>query len=159
MAHDTELIILSLWLGGAILVAAVVAPAAFAVLPSRTLAGALIGRVLPVVFVSGIIAAVVAVLCEMNVSRHAFSLKVSTPLIALAAGCAVAQFVIGPRIDRVRRAVQGPIDALPMNDPQRLVFGKLHAFSVLWLGVAMLGAALAIAMQIYRTTHPQINVQ
>jgi hypothetical protein len=159
LAQALELVVLSLWLGGALIVATAVAPAAFAVLPSRTLAGALVGRVLPVVFLSGIVVAVIAVLCEMNVSRHSFSLKVSVPLIALAAGCAIAQFVITPKIERIRAAVSGPIESLATSDPQRITFGKLHAFSVLWLGVAMLGAVAAIALQIYRTNHPsQISV-
>src|SRR5215213_9270463 len=48
-----SVVLLSLWLGAAIVVAAVVAPAAFAVLPTRTLAGALVGRVLPSIFWSG----------------------------------------------------------------------------------------------------------
>ena len=44
------LIALSAWLGAAVIVASVVTPAAFAVLPSRALAGALVGRVLPALF-------------------------------------------------------------------------------------------------------------
>ena len=46
------------------LLAAVVAPAAFAVLPSRTLAGALVGRVLPTVFIAGIVVALVSALLD-----------------------------------------------------------------------------------------------
>ena len=46
-------LLLSALLGAGILFASVVAPAAFAALPSRSLAGALVGRVLPVVFVAG----------------------------------------------------------------------------------------------------------
>jgi len=61
-------ILLSAWLGAGVLFATVVAPAAFAVLPSRALAGALVGRVLPVIFVSGIVAAV-AGLCSIAPAR------------------------------------------------------------------------------------------
>ena len=57
-----SVVALSAWLGAAVLVAAVVAPAAFAVLPTRTLAGALVGRVLPVLFYSGAVVGVVAAL-------------------------------------------------------------------------------------------------
>jgi hypothetical protein len=153
MGQTIELVVLSSWLGGAVLVAAVVAPAAFAVLPSRTMAGALVGQVLPVLFISGIVVAIIAVLCEMNISRHAFSLKVSAPLIALAVGCAVAQFVISPKIERIRIAVGAPIESLAATDPQRVAFGKLHAVSVLALGVAMLGALATIVIQVYRTRH------
>ena len=148
-AAGVELTVLALWLGAAILVAAVVAPAAFAVLPSRSLAGSLIGRVLPAVFISGIVAAIIAAACEMTVSRTRFSIRMTAPLIALAAGCAIAQFVVGPRIERIRVAVGGSIDALTETDPNRVMFGKLHAFSVLSLGVAMLGAAWSIGSHVY----------
>jgi hypothetical protein len=148
-AGAIELTVLAIWLGAAIIVAAVVAPAAFAVLPSRSLAGALVGRVLPVLFISGIIVALIAAACQMTVSRTVFSIKLSAPLIALATGCAIAQFVITPRIERIRLAAGGSIDALATNDPNRLLFGKLHAISILWLGVAMLGAAVAAGAQLY----------
>ena len=41
-----SLSLLDAWLGAAIFVAAFVAPAAFAVLPTRALAGAIVGRIL-----------------------------------------------------------------------------------------------------------------
>lgn len=148
-AAAMELTVLAIWLGAAILVAAVVAPAAFAVLPSRFLAGALVGRILPVVFISGIVVALIAAACEMTVSRTQFSIRLTAPLIALAAGCAIAQFVIAPRIERIRVAAGGSIDALGVSDPNRVLFGKLHGISVLWLAVAMLGAVVAIGAQLY----------
>jgi hypothetical protein len=144
-----ELVALSVWLGAAILVATVVAPAAFAVLPSRTVAGALVGRILPIIFIAGIAMAIIAAACEMTVSRSGLSIRLMAPLIAIAAGCAIAQFVIAPRIERIRVVVGGPIEALDSNDPRRLMFGKLHAFSVLCLGIAMLGAVAAITGQLY----------
>jgi hypothetical protein len=155
LATSIELVTLSIWLGAAVLVAAVVAPAAFAVVPSRTLAGEIVGRILPVIFIAGIVAAIVAAACEMRVSSHAFSIRLTAPLIALAAGCAIAQFVLSPRIARIRDAASGPIEALSATDPQRLMFGKLHLFSVLALGVAILGAVAAIGTQIYRSSHPE----
>ena len=45
--------LMSAWLGAALLTSASLAPAAFAVLPDRTLAGDVVGRVLAVVFVRG----------------------------------------------------------------------------------------------------------
>jgi len=51
----TQVVALAAWLGAAALFAASVAPAAFAVLPSRSLAGDVVGRVLPVVFWSGML--------------------------------------------------------------------------------------------------------
>ena len=149
-AASIELVLLSAWLGAALIVAASVAPAAFAVLPSRSLAGELVGQVLPVVFMGGIGVAAIAALCEMQLGRGALRLRLAAPLIGLVVGCAIAQFVIGPKIARIRDAVGGPIDALDLTDPRRAQFGSLHGFSVMWLGVAMLSAAVAIGVKVHR---------
>jgi hypothetical protein len=138
-------LLLSAWLGASILFAAVVAPAAFAVLPSRSLAGALVGRVLPVVFVAGIAVALLGlVLDRANVGRQ-FGVRRGA-LMVFAAACAVAQFGVAPRIERVRREIDGPIEQLPPSDPRRAAFGRLHAISVGWLGLAMLSATTALVL-------------
>jgi hypothetical protein len=144
-----ELVLLAAWLGAAILVAAVVAPAAFRVLPSRSLAGALVGQVLPVIFVSGVVVAALAVVLEMRVSNGAWRVTVTAPFVAMIVACIVAQFVIGPKIEAVRAAIGGAVDALDAADPRRVQFGKLHGFSVLWMGVAMLGASWAIVRKLF----------
>jgi hypothetical protein len=139
-----ETILLAAWLGAAILVAAVVAPAAFRVLPSRSLAGALVGQVLPVIFISGLVVSVAAVAMESRAGARLALVSVSGPFIAMIVGCIVAQFIIGPKIEAVRAAIGGAVDALDAADPRRVQFGKLHAFSVLWMGVAMAGAVWAL---------------
>lgn len=141
----TGIVVLAVWLGAAALVAGVVAPAAFAVLPTRTLAGALVGRVLPAIFWSGMVLAV-AVIVLIRASG-AGNLGIVGAIITFA-GCAIAQLVISPRIERIRAAIAGPVDALDLNDPRRLEFGRLHGMSVLAMGVAGLGAILAMAMLI-----------
>ena len=158
IAAAIELVVLSAWLGAALLLATSVAPQAFAVLPTRALAGALVGGVLPVVFIGGIVAAIIAVVCETRVGRGALRFRVSGPLLGLAGACAIAQFVIAPKITRLRDAVGGPIDALDPADPRRAQFGSLHGFSMMWMGIAMLGAVLAIALQVkaLRNSDPTI---
>jgi hypothetical protein len=47
-----------------------------------------------------------------------------------------------------------PIDALPASDPRRADFGRLHAFSVALLGVAMLAAA-GLIVSTARRLHAQ----
>lgn len=139
-----ELVLLAAWLGAAVLVAAVVAPAAFRVLPSRTLAGALVGEVLPVIFISGLVIAAIAVTLEARGGKGILQIRITAPFLLMIIGCAVAQFVIGPKIEVVRAAIGGAVDALDAADPRRIQFGRLHAFSVMWMGVAMLGAGWAI---------------
>jgi Domain of unknown function (DUF4149) len=138
-----SLIALSAWLGAAILVAAVVAPAAFAVLPTRTLAGALVGRVLPVLFLAG---AAVGILVAVLARGHASASPRIVAAVAMVIGCLAAQFLVAPRIERVRVAADGPIDRLAPGDPRRAAFGRLHGVSVALLGVAALAGAAALVL-------------
>jgi hypothetical protein len=138
-------LLLAAWLGAGLLFAAVVAPAAFAVLPSRTLAGALVGRVLPVIFVAGIVVALAGLLLDRSDVGRLPGLR-RAALVAVAVACAVAQFAVGPRIERVRQEIDGPVEQLPPGDPRRAAFGRLHAASVAWLGLAMIGAATTLIL-------------
>lgn len=134
-------LLLAAWLGAALLSVAVVAPAAFAVLPSRTLAGEVIGRVLPVVFGSGIAVGIVVTVVSLAGKVSPAAAAVAT-LASVA--CAVAQFGINPRIAKLRLEIGGPVEALPAQDPRRVAFGLLHGYSVMGLGVAMLSAAACL---------------
>ena len=144
----TPLVVLAVvaaWLGAALLFSAVVAPAAFAVLPSRALAGALVGRVLPVIFWAGLLFGVIAALLELRGAGVPYRPWRLAGAAGMVVSCAVAQLVIGPRISRLRAAIGPSLEALAADDPRRVAFGRLHAFSVAWLGVAML-AAVALAV-------------
>ena len=138
--------LLAAWIGAALLVAAVVAPAAFAVLPTRALAGALVGRVLPQVFYAGmLLGAVAAALAWTDrTAPHATARAVAS--LGTVVACAVAQWVIGPRIARLREAIGPSVEALATTDPQRIAFGRLHGLSVLAMGVGMVAAFVAIVL-------------
>ncbi|HKG93459.1 MAG TPA: DUF4149 domain-containing protein [Gemmatimonadaceae bacterium] len=142
------IVALAAWLGAALLAAAVVAPAAFAALPSRALAGAVVGRVLPVVFLSG--AAVGALVAAGAVSAGgagaAHGRWRAAAAAVLALSCALAQFAVAPRIERARAAIGASIDSVPADDPRRATFGRLHGLSVLCLGVGMLAAGTALGL-------------
>ena len=138
-----SLLLIGAWLGAGAIVAAVVAPAAFAVLPTRTLAGALVGRVLPPLFYWGIATGLVAVLAARGLGRDRLVTTATVAGFVTAVSCAVAQLVVEPRIERVRAEIPGPVDALPPGDARRAEFGRLHAASVLWLGAGMLAAGVA----------------
>lgn len=142
----TETLLLSIWIGAALLFTVVVAPAAFVVLPTRTLAGALVGRVLPVIFYAGVLIGAVIVVLDLVGQTGSWGRAAAGAVSALS--CAVAQLVVGTRIDRLRASVNGPLDALAADDPRRIAFGKLHAISVGWLGIAMLAAIVALALAV-----------
>lgn len=146
--------LVALWGGAALLFTTVVAPAAFAVLPTRTLAGALVGRVLPVVFVSGMIIAGVAMWLRHQSDqprRRAWTIG----LALLVAGCAVAQFGIGPRIQQLRTELPSNLESVPADDARRVAFGKLHGISVAFLGLGMTGALVALVAGVWPTRRPE----
>jgi hypothetical protein len=146
-----QLSALSVWLGAAILSAAVVAPAAFRMLPSRAMAGAVVGQVLPVIFWSGIFAGIIAWGLEARTTPYTLRKRAWAPFAIMIAGCAIAQLVIAPKIEKVRHSVGNALDSLDRTDPRRVAFGKLHGISVLCMGVAMLGAATSVGLKIHHT--------
>ena len=137
-------LLVAAWIGAAMITVAVVAPGAFAVLPSRTMAGTMVGRVLPALFVAGmVIGILVAVVTSSAPSAGAPRWASASALLA-ALACGVAQFWITPKLDRLRAGIGGPVDALPAGDTRRAAFGLLHGYNVAGLGVAMLGAAVCL---------------
>jgi uncharacterized protein DUF4149 len=141
-----EVTVLAFWLGAAAFFTVAVAPVLFAVLPTRTLAGEVVGRVLPGVLYSGIVVGVLIVAIE--IASHGVwrwrGREMFGALIAVA--CAIAQLVVGPRIAQLRAQIAGPVESLAVDDARRLMFGRLHGVSVAWLGVAMLAAAIALVL-------------
>lgn len=132
------MVLVWLWLGAALLFVGVVAPAAFAVLPSRALAGLVVGRVLPVLFWTGAMVAAVLVSVTPGWRRAAAAILLVSSL--------GAQLGVAPRIQQLRAALGPDIEAVDAGDERRVAFGRLHAISVGLLGLGMLGAtALALA--------------
>ncbi len=143
---ETAIIAWAFWLGAALVTVAVVAPRAFAVLPSRTMAGTMVGAVLPVVFLSGlVVAAAVVVLTGVQPGRRAPAVSALVAFL----GCAVSQFVIDPRIARLRADIGVPVESLAADDARRVAFGALHGYSVGGLGVAILAATLSLAFVLH----------
>lgn len=141
------IIILSAWLGAALYFSIVVARAAFRVLPTPSLAGALVGQTLPALFVTGVLAGLAAAVLIVGEPAGA---RTRMWRLACAGGaavsCAIGQFVIGPRIDRLRVAMGNTLESLPASDPMRIAFGRLHALSVLALGVSIILAVVVIVL-------------
>ncbi len=104
------LILVALWLGAALLTVAVVAPGAFAVLPTRALAGEMVGRVLPVLF-AGAILVPAAVLALVPSTRRSGVAVMASVAAAVAAG--VALWVVNPRIAAQRAPAGVPNQKKP----------------------------------------------
>ena len=141
-----QLSTLALWLGAAAFFSLVGAPALFASLPSRTLAGAVVGRMLPPLFFSGMLAGTVLAGLQLATGEEWMKSGRVALGTTMVAACATAQLAIAPRIDALRRAIAGAVDAVPAADPQRTAFGRLHATSVALLGIAMLSSTIAMVV-------------
>ncbi len=144
------LVLVAIWLGAALLTVTVVAPGAFAVLPTRALAGDMVGRVLPVLFYGAVVVPVLALAIAPE-ARRAFAARGSSAVAALAAVAAL--WLVDPRIAALRAAAVVPIDQLATTDPRRVMFGVLHAVSVALLGLAMLALA-ALLLVLSRAVLP-----
>lgn len=141
-----ELTALAFWLGAAGFLSVVVAPALFAVLPTRELAGEVVGRVLPGIFYSGIVLGALVMVIEVA-SRGGWSWRGRETLgLLMIVSCIVAQAIVAPRIARLRAQIPGPIESLASGDARRVAFGRLHGVSVAWLGIAMLAALITLVL-------------
>ena len=149
MSFLRYLMLLSLivWLGGLIFFAFVLAPTAFAVLPSRHLAGSVVGRSLTTLHWLAIIAGVTFLLASILYSRltkgtpHVFTARHIIVCLMLLLTL-ISQFGVIPRMQTLR-ASMGEIDSVPPNNPTRMQFDDLHVWSTrVESGVFLLGLVL-----------------
>ncbi len=144
------LLSLVVWIGGLIFFAFVLAPTAFSpgLLPSRQLAGAVVGRSLDglhsMALVSGVVFLIASMLYGRLTRGNAKPMATRHLLvIAMLMLTAISQFKISPRMHAIRNEV-GAIDNLSLDNPQRTEFDRLHAWSehfeeaVLLLGLVAL---------------------
>jgi hypothetical protein len=149
MSFLRYLMLLSLivWLGGLIFFP-VVAATAFSVVPSRHLAGMVVGRSLGMLHWMGIVSGIVFLAsslllnkldggsAQLFAGRHIL-------IILMLALTLISQFGIIPRMATLRASI-GEIDSVPTDNPARMQFDALHVWSTrVELGVILLGLAAA----------------
>ena len=135
---------LIVWLGGLIFFAFVLAPTAFSVLPSRHLAGTIVGRSLGALHWMGIVSGIIFLASSILYSRstrgtpHIFTARHVLICLMLALTL-ISQFGIVPRMDRLRASI-GEIDSVPPDNPARMQFDGLHVWTTrVESGVFLLG--------------------
>lgn len=140
---DIKLLLLGVWLGAACFFIGV-AQIVFGVLPTRELAGLVVGRALAVLNFGAIgVAVLLLVLSLIGSSRlNKILLWIERLLLILvAAAGAIGQFVIGFWLSSLRTQMGKPIDEIAADDPLKLQFNMLHEYSV-WVLFAGMAAAL-----------------
>lgn len=142
-------IVLAAWIGATLYFSVVVTRAAFAVLPTRTMAGALVGETLPILFDTGMLVGAILV-CAALLSRSGAARTASLAGgVAIVVVTALARFAILTRIARLRSVMPTAIDSLPASDPSRRAFGQLHAMSVGALGLALLVGLVVLIVLVH----------
>lgn len=142
------LLSLVVWLGGLIFFAFVVAPTVFApgLLPTRHMAGSIVGRSLDLLHWMGIVSGIVFLITSMVYSRITTgNARPTTPrhvlIVIMLLLTVISQFAISPRMHALR-AEAGVIDNVPPNSPLRMEFNRLHIWSENFeKGVFVLGLA------------------
>jgi len=157
--NDVRLLLIGLWLGAAVYFSSVVAPSVFSVLRGFHLpnvgeiAGTLVTRTLSVVNVSGFVISLFLLVTAFTLGRgsgkRSFLLEVGS-LIVTAVSTGVGQWLIAAKMRSLRAAMVLPIDRMPLDDPLRVAFNRLHGYSVTALSIAMIAALIAFLTIAYR---------
>ncbi len=148
-----KMLVLGLWLGSIFFFAAVVAPAAFGVLPSHYLAGLVVSRSLAnlhwlgtafglIFLLSAFIIAFVE--CGRNPFHRSNFLAVIMIGITLLAHYTVEKKML------VLRESMGVIDTVAKDDPRRVEFNRLHKYSTGLEGAVFV---VGLALLYYTTKH------
>ena len=157
---DLRLLLISLWLGAAVFLSTVVAPGTFSVLrgfrlPNASeIAGTIVSLSLSVINTSGFIMSLfllaTAFVLRTRKGQYLFLLEVvALAILTLTTG--VGQWVIAARMRTLRAAMILPIDRMPIDNPLRLAFNSLHAYSVAVLAIAMIASLIAFMLIAHRT--------
>lgn len=127
-----KMLALALWMGSIFYFAAVVAPTAFAVLPSRTLAGMIVSRSVVSLHWIGIVCGVAFLLCSVLLAlieggASPFQGR-DLLLVAMMAITLSAHFGVERRMNTLQTNM-GVIELVPQQDARRVEFNRLHVWS------------------------------
>jgi hypothetical protein len=138
---------LTVWLGGAVTIGLVVAPAAFATLPSpeaATMVGETLRRFHLVTYAAGAVIVLLLVAMALLGPRPlAFSRRLWVAGLMLAASLVSGLWVDG-RIATTRTEIGVPVRSLPDGDARRVTFGRLHGLSTLLMAATVLGGVALV---------------
>lgn len=150
-----RLLLLGLWLGAAVFFGAAVAPNLFGVLRgadlsnANELAGTIVTRLLAIInrggFEIGLFLLITAYFVDEYRSRIARVIEMlSLAILVIMSG--ISQWVISSRMLAIRASFAMPIDRVAIIDPRRIEFDRLHRYSTLVMGVAVVAALIAFLL-------------
>ncbi len=145
-----EVLLLGVWLGSMMFFSFAVAPSAFAVLPTREMAGVIVTSTIGKVEVIGLVIGPVLILINiLKPSRSSGAKLLRIGLIGLMIVCAaLSRFWISPSMVSLRAAMSGHIDDVSPADPMRLQFNDLHQYSVALMGIAIVAGLVSLFLTV-----------
>jgi len=148
--------LLVLWVGMVLGFAFLVAPLLFQLLPSRDLAGRLAGRIVGrldwMAWFAFLAAAALVLLPrwlkEVREDQPVGPMRLwAAALLAALLMCFTSQFIVSPGLQRIRARMDGPVEALAKEAPDRVAYQKAHGISrqlMLFRLILALGLALGV---------------
>ena len=136
------------WVGGLVFFAFVLAPTAFQVLPNTHLAGNVVGRALGKLHWLAIFSGIVFLISSLLYSRvtqgtlHVFAAR-HVLIVLMLALTLFSQYWIISRMDKLRATISD-FAAVPLNDPIRMQFDALHAWSTRVEGAVLVSGLVAV---------------
>jgi hypothetical protein len=157
--------LLWIWVGMGLGFGALTAPWLFQLIPSRDLAGQVAGTVVRnldwaawAVFGAAFLLGFGLRWANEISDRHpvgALHLWSAAAIVALLM-CFTSSFIVTPGLQHARARIQGPIEALPHNDPNRAAYDQAHSLS---RNLFMLRLLLAAGMALSASQLPRTKVE
>jgi hypothetical protein len=135
---------LGCWLGS-IIFFIVFTSGIFSVMPTKDLAGTIVGYSLARLHVMGIVAGCIYLLATVALEKSVASLvRPAALLVFFMILCTMAsQYGVIARMDLLR-AQMGSVDATPADNPLRMAFDRLHQYSVRLESAVLLSGLVAL---------------
>jgi len=149
IAAFSEVLLLGGWLGSMMFFSFAVAPSAFAVLPTREMAGVMVTSTIGKIEGIGLVVGVLLILIHAaNWRRRRLSSGGKTLqallLLVMTASAGLSRFWISPAMVSLRAQMGGHIDDVSATDPLRIQFNDLHQYSVGLMSAAMLSGLVVL---------------
>lgn len=142
IAAFIEVLLLGVWLGSMMFFSFAVAPSAFAVLPTREMAGMMVTSTIGKIEVLGLVIGTLLILMHVaswrsrQLSRAIKTLQ-AVLLFLMIASAGLSRFWISPAMVSLRAQMGGHIDDVAVTDPVRIQVNDLHQYSVGLMSAAM----------------------
>ena len=148
-----EVLLLGVWLGSMIFFSFAVAPSAFAVLPTREMAGVMVTSTIGKIDAIGLIIGTLLILIHVanwrsGQSSGAIKTFRTFLLLLMVTSAALSRFWISPAMVSLRAQMRGHIDDVAVTDPMRIQFNYLHQYSVGLMSAAMISGLVVLFLTV-----------